>query len=97
MNPITINDWNTDEEVPVKQFIVDNYIRRGKDHLFSTEEEALEYINKRIQKSPFETDPYFVLEVKQMVRSVPVAETAIQTINMKEYTKQLEETKEDGI
>lgn len=85
---ILVEDLDTDEEHPIAQFRVDSYWPATKRNGFGTIEEAEQHVRDRIKKNPFNTREYYISEVRQVVRSVPVADTQIQSVDLNQYFNQ---------
>lgn len=92
----TVADYHRegDEISPVKRYYIANYLSVG--NMFDTLEEAVEKTESLMKRNPFDVEPRFILEIKRVCKNKPAAETYIETFNMDEYSKQLE-NKQDGI
>jgi len=75
-----------------KKFYIDRWLDGASGA--ETLEEAREKIQERIDEDPFNTKPFYVLELKEAIRSKPVAETQVETIDIDGWIseqKQLQE------
>tara|TARA_Y100000114_G_scaffold50443_2_gene46050 strand:- start:7436 stop:7735 length:300 start_codon:yes stop_codon:yes gene_type:complete len=85
----TIDRYDGEETKITKPFVVYTFINT-KDGAFNTLEEARANVEKRIKDSPFDTSPYYVLEVKEITRAFPASEVQIQTVQLETALKELE-------
>lgn len=87
-------DDDGDEKIKKKRFNVCTSFY-GKS--FDTYEEAEAYVNKTHKRDPFSSTTYFIAEIISASKSVPVAETSIKSIDMRQYYNQKQLEKNNGI
>lgn len=95
LGEVEVYPHDDSETIDVKKYYIETYWRPSRKEMFDNTENARDYVNKQIQKNPFNTDPYFIVEVKEVIRSKPVAETQIESIEVQGYIQERLESKED--
>lgn len=86
------DDW---VETEVKKFYYETYWRPNKNDMFNSLEDVREKVQTEIKKNPFRTEPYYIMEVKEIMRSRPVAETQIESVEVDGWLKAKLENKDN--
>ena len=85
------DEYEDDSYHPIRKFTVMNYLGNNKNNMFDTIEEAEEKIRKDIKRSPFSTNNRYIVEIRKVMRSAPVAETVVQELDVGQYLEEKEQ------